>query len=134
MTTKNIEVVQGVYGAFPRGDMQAILDAVDADVTWGIESVATGDVKPYGIRRGKDGVASFFADWGTTADFHTFEATDFVAAGDHVFCYLRYEITVKKTGKRVSCGGSVQHWTLKNGKIVRWRGFEDTAATRDAFR
>lgn len=28
----------------------------------------------------------------------------------------------------------MQHWTFRNGKIVRWRGSEDTAATRDAFR
>jgi hypothetical protein len=28
----------------------------------------------------------------------------------------------------------LQHWTFKNGKVVRWRGYEDTAVVRDAIR
>jgi steroid delta-isomerase-like uncharacterized protein len=132
-TSKNVETAQGIYAAYGRRDMQFILDHLDEDVTWGIESVAAGEVAPYGIRSGKAGVASFFEAWGKTADFTTFEPLDFVAAGDRVFNYLRYEVAVKATGKRVK-NTSPQHWTFRNGKITSWRGWEDTAATRDAFR
>ena len=41
-------------------------------------------------------------------------------------------MTVKATGKRVS-NESPQHWTFGNGKLVRWRGYEDTAKTLAAF-
>jgi ketosteroid isomerase-like protein len=132
-TARNIEVVKGIYAAFGTRDMQFILDHVADDVSWGIESVAK-EVAPYGLRTGKDGVAGFFAAWGETADFHTFEASGYVAAGDHVFNTLSYDLTVKATGKHLRNAGCSQHWTLKNGKVVRWRGWEDTAATRDAFR
>jgi ketosteroid isomerase-like protein len=127
----NTEIVQSIYAAFGRQDLPRILSTLDEDVSWGIDSIAS-DVPPYGIRRGKDGVASFFADWGRTADFLAFEAKDFVATGDHVFCDLHYTVRVKSTNK-TSHMVSAQHWTFRNGKLIRWRGYEDTVATRAAF-
>ena len=124
--------VKAIYAAFGRGDVQAILDVCSDDVTWGIDSIAAGEVAPYGIFRGKQGVAKFFAAWAEVADFHVFEPSDYIAAGEHVFNTLRYELTVKATGKRLA-NESPQHWTFGNGKLVRWRGAEDTAKTRDAF-
>ena len=131
---KNMAIAKGVYEAFNRQDLDYILSNCDEHVSWGIESVGAGEVKPYGIREGRQNVAQFFAAWGETADFHAFSASDFVAVGDHVYCSLSYELTVKATGKRHSMECSAQQWTFKNGKIIRWRGYEDTAATRDAFR
>lgn len=130
--SSNIETVKGIYAAFGRGDVAHILESVDEGVTWGIESVAA-EVPPYGVRDGRAGVGRFAAAWAESVDFVRFEADDFVAVGDHVFNHLRYEATVKATGKTLK-NVSIQHWTLKNGRVVRWRGYEDTAATRDAFR
>jgi ketosteroid isomerase-like protein len=130
--TKNIESVQQIYEAVGRGDVKFILEQLDDDATWGIESVAT-DVPAYGILRGKATIPRFFAAWVETGDFRTFNPHDFIAAGDHVFNHLQYEFMVKATGKLVK-NFSMQHWTFKNGKVIRWRGYEDTAATRDAYR
>lgn len=130
--SKNIETVQQLYAAFGRGDLPFILDQVDDDVTWGIDSTTT-EVPAYGVRRGKAGVAAFAGGWTETVDFLRFEAHDFIAAGDHVFNQLTYEAKVKATGKVVK-NSSMQHWTLRDGKVIRWRGYEDTAGTRDGFR
>jgi ketosteroid isomerase-like protein len=132
LAAKQIAAARGIYEAYGRRDMQAIVDALDDDVSWGIESVVA-EVPAYGILRGKANVPKFFAAWAETAEFTKFEATDFIAAGEHVFNTLHYELVVKATGKRVK-QSSAQQWTFKNGKIARWRGWEDTAATRDAFR
>jgi steroid delta-isomerase-like uncharacterized protein len=132
MTAKNLEIARGIYDAFNRRDLQYILDHLDDNVSWGIESVAH-EVPPYGILTGKQNVPRFFAAWGEHCDYRSFAASDFVAAGEHVFNTLSYDLTVKATGKRLVNSGCSQHWTFKNGKIVRWRGWEDTAATRDAF-
>ena len=131
---RNIETVKQLYAAGGRGDMQAVMALLDDDVTWGIESVAAGEVPAYGILHGKESVPRFFAAWFETVDFHVFEPDEFVAAGDHVFNRLKYEATVKATGARFTNHHCPQHWTFKNGKIIRWRGYEDTAATRDAYR
>lgn len=131
--SKNIETVQQIYAAYGRGDMKFIVEQLDDDVSWGIESVAAGEVPPFGILRGKENVPKFFAAWAETADFHSFNPHDFIGAGDHVFNHLQYDLTVKATGKRVR-NFSLQHWTFKSGKLIRWRGYEDTATTRDAYR
>src|SRR5262245_48634833 len=91
VSARNLEIAQGIYAAYGRGDMQFILDHVDDDVSWGIESAAAGEVAPHGVRRGKPGVVAFFEAWAATATFHTFAPRDFVAVGDHVFNQLDYE-------------------------------------------
>ena len=130
----NIATVQAVYAAVGRGDLPFILDRLADDATWGIESEAGSEVPAHGVLHGKANVPRFFAAWGETGDFVRFAPRDFVAAGDHVFNYLDYEFAVRATGKTVKNPGCMQHWTLKEGKIVRWRGAEDTAATRAAYR
>jgi hypothetical protein len=129
--SKNIETVQQIYAAVGRGDLNFILDQLDEDATWGIESVA-GEVPAYGILRGKANIPRFFAAWAETGAFTTFDAQDFIATGDHVFNHLQYQFAVKATGKVVK-NFSMQHWTFKNGKVIRWRGYEDTAATRAGY-
>jgi ketosteroid isomerase-like protein len=133
MSQELISKVQNMYASFGRGDLQAILDGLADDVSWGVDSVATADVPWYGVLNGKDNTKRFFAALAEEADFKAFTPKDFVAVGDHVFNHLQYEAVIKKTGKKVALT-SLQHWTFKNGKVVRWRGYEDTATLRDAVR
>lgn len=67
---ENTKTIQMVYEAFDRGDVQAILDAVTDDVDWATETSST--VAPwFGVRHGKDGVASFFEAFGSTMEIMT---------------------------------------------------------------
>lgn len=131
----HVACVKSIYAAVPRGDVEHVLAQCTDDVSWGIESaVPAREVAPYGLRTGKAGVASFFADWASTVEFTAFDATDFIAVGDHVFNTLRYTIRVKATGKTFASPPLQQHWTFRGGKLARFRGSEDSAGTRDAFR
>lgn len=130
---KNIEIARQIYDASTRQDGEFILSQLDEDVSWGITSSSTDVIPSHGIFKGKAEVARFFQGWAEAGEFKRFEAKDFVAAGDHVFCTLQYEFEVKATGKRVVNDDCMQHWTFRDGKVVRWRGYEDTAATRQAF-
>ena len=129
----HIETVQQIYAAFGRGDLQFILDRIDDEATWGIDSVAAGEVPAYGILSGKGNIPKFFVALAETAEFSTFEPHDFVAAGDQVFNHLKYEMKAKSTGRTMH-NFSLQHWTFRGGKVIRWRGYEDTAAARDVYR
>src|SRR5689334_23288900 len=106
---KNVETVQLIYAAVGRGDLDFILGQIDEDATWAIESVAEGEVPAYGLLRGKANIPKFFAGWAESGEFKSFEPHDFVAAGDHVFCHLRYEFAVKATGKVIK-NFSLNHW------------------------
>jgi ketosteroid isomerase-like protein len=80
-----------------------------------------------GTRRGREGVAQFFSLVGETLEFQQFEPREFVGQGDNVVV-LGYERNlIKLTGRTFE-----QEWahvyTLRDGKIAKHRGFEDTAA------
>lgn len=52
----NIKIIQGVYEAFGRGDVAAVLDAVADDVDWAAEAAGSGaplGPKPHDHERGR---------------------------------------------------------------------------------
>jgi uncharacterized protein len=74
----NVKTIMGVYEAFGRGDVAAILDAVTSDVDWAAE--ADPAVAPWhGVRHGRDAVATFFTEFGTTMEVEEFTPVSLAA-------------------------------------------------------
>ena len=128
----NIKTVEQAYDAFGRGDVAAILDLVSDDVDWGAETTST--VAPwYGARRGKDGVAKFFADYGTAMEVQEFSPISVAANENDVLTVVRLRATSRATGRSVAM--DVHHvFTFRDGLISYYRGTEDTAQTEAALR
>lgn len=129
---QNTKTIQGVYEAFGRGDVQAVLDAVTDDVDWAAETSST--VAPwYGVRHGKDGVASFFDAFGSTMEVQEFKPYAFAANDSEVHTVVHCRATNRKTGRAID--HDLHHFfRFRDGKIVFYRGTEDTAQTEAAFR
>lgn len=119
------EIVEHTYAAFARGDVPAMLEFVAEPVDW--ECVITPDV-PYGGRRtSRREVGAFFAQVAEADDIEVFEPREFFEAGDTV-TVLGYERTrVRPTGKLFESEWA-HIFTVRGGRIVRWRGFFNTAA------
>src|SRR6187455_2164154 len=130
--TQNTQIVKDAYAAFGRGDVNAILALLDENVEWeGVKG--TEGVAPHaGKRQGKAAVGQFFQQLGSTLDFQLFEPREFVAQGDSVVAIGRYKATVKAT-KKVSESDWVMVFNFRNGKIVRFREFTDSAAVIRAY-
>lgn len=120
-----ITVVQQAYEAFGRGDVPAILSLVADEVDW--EFVASANLAYAGWRRNREEVAEFFADIRRADDIHAFEPREFIEAGEHVTVLGWGKSTALDTGKQFESEW-VHVFTVKNGKISRWRGFFNTAA------
>jgi ketosteroid isomerase-like protein len=127
----NIQKLQSLYAAFGRGDVNTILANVSEAADWGTDTVATA-VPWYGIRRGREGVADFFATLEREVEFTTFEPRVFAATGDQVFVHVDIAYKLKKNG-RSTATGSVHEFTLRDTVVIRFRAFEDTASVRDAW-
>jgi len=127
----NIQKLQQLYAAFGRSDINMILSNVTDDVTWGTETSAT-EVPWYSIRSGRDGVGDFFATLDREVEFTNFAPTQFAASGDIVFVHVDIGYKMKKNGRAASTGSNHQ-FTVREGKISRFRAFEDTASVRDAW-
>ena len=128
----NTQLVKDAYAAFGRGDVNAILAVVDDNVEWEGGKGAEGVAPQAGLRRGKPAVGEFFQQIGSTLDFQEFEPKEFVAQGDAVVAVGSYKATVKTT-KRQTASDWTMIFNFRNGKIVRFREFTDSAAVIRAY-
>jgi ketosteroid isomerase-like protein len=131
MSEKNVQLLQDMYAAFLRGDINTILANVTEDVTWGTPTVAQ-EVPWYRMRNGAAGVGDFFATLDREVEFTDFSPKLFAASGDDVIVFVDIAYKLKKNGKGASTG-SMHRFNVRDGKVSSFRAFEDTAGVRDAW-
>jgi ketosteroid isomerase-like protein len=123
-----LDVIEQGYAAFGRHDITAIVKLIADEVDW--EGVVPATVPYAGRRRNPEEVANFFE--GLLADdIHAFEPREFIEAGEHVTVLGWAKITAVETKKTFESEW-VHVFTVKSGKITRWRGFFNTAARYDS--
>jgi ketosteroid isomerase-like protein len=122
MSEQSIEFVEGIYGAFGRGDVPAVLGAFADDIEW-----YEAEGMPYGgLYRGGDAIVqNVFGP--ITQDVEGFAVTpeELVGSGDTVAAVVRYTGTGKATGKALDVP-VVHVWDIRDGKVARFRQFIDT--------
>ena len=124
-TTSNAQYVRSLYDAFARGDMPAVLAGLAPDVVWmEAEGTPYADRNPY---RGPQAVATgVFQRLG--ADWNNFRADveRVVDGGDTVVVLGRYRATNRQTGRALDAPFA-HVWNLRDGKVVRFDQYVDTA-------
>ena len=128
----NTRIVKDAYAAFARGAIGEILNLLDDNVEWEAVKGAEG-VAPYaGLRQGRPAIAEFFQLVDQYVKFDAFEPREFVAQGDQVVAIGRYSGSVNPT-RRPFASDWVMVFTVRNGKVVRFREFADSAQLVNAF-
>ena len=125
MSEDNLDVVRRGYDAFGRGDINALLELFDEQIHWvtpGPRELATS-----GRRTGPQAVAEFFASVNEVFDVQRFEPKEFVVQGDRIVVLGDETARVRATGKTLDLDW-VHVFTLRNGKVVAFQEFFDTAA------
>jgi ketosteroid isomerase-like protein len=127
---ENTAIVQDMYAAFGRGDIDALLAGCADDIVWqGV--YGTGPQVPFsGERRGKAAVAEFFKLVGENEQFSNFEPQQFVATGDTVVALGHYTATTP-VGKQFD-GDWAMVFHLRDGKVVEFKEFCDSAGINEA--
>lgn len=123
-----VEVVSSFYDKLKAGDASGALGLMAHDIEWitmwhykvngrGPEHVAEGLFKP------------LMAEWSSFA----LTPTEFIVDGDTVVSLGRFTGVHGTTGKQAEA--SYAHvWTVKDGKITRFRQYIDTLAIAEARR
>ncbi len=128
------EIVQSVYAAFGRGDVQTILGYVSDDVDWDNSRVASKECPWNGNFSGKENVPGFFKAVADHLDIRVFVPQTFVASGSNVAVALRIESHVRKNGQALK-NDVIHLWTFNSGgEITAYRHFNDTALELAAWR
>lgn len=126
----NSEIVRGIYAAFGRGDIPAVMQVLAPDVRW-----TEAEGFPHGgTYTGPDAVLqNVIMNLGTEWETFAVSPEQFVAEGDIVVSLGLYSGTYKLTGKRFTAPFA-HVWTIRSGKVVRFRQHTDTALVQEALR
>lgn len=126
------DIVRGIYEAFARGDIAAILAPLADDVEWEY-GVSSTDVPWLQPRRGRDAVPGFFQALGSAVEIHRFDPKEFLEGEDLVVVIIDFEFTVRSTGRRVVEEDEAHLWRFAGGKVTRFRHRADTHQQQLAF-
>ena len=129
----NVEVVQGIYEAFGRGDVPAILDRLAEDVAWDqdLPSYGVGYLEP---GTGRDHVAKFFTLAADSLEFEGFQPLNFLSGGDQVIALVDVHVRNKATGQLVH-DLEAHVWTFgADGLVSRFAHLVDRHAHMSAWR
>ena len=123
MAEESVDVVRGVYEAFGRGDVAAVLGAMADDVEW-----YEAEGMPYGgvYRGGQAVVENVFGPIMRDVSNFAVSPEQIIGSGDTVAVVVRYTGTGQATGKQLDLP-VVHVWDVRDGKIARFRQFIDTA-------
>ncbi len=128
---ENIKIVQQLYEAFAKRNIDAILGMLSPDVEWGEPS------NPYnpagGTRHGHEGFLEWLNIGRQSEDILVLEPRKMLEDDDSVAVVGSMKCRAILTGK-VYESDFVHLVTIKSGKVVRFQEFFDTYIAGEAFR
>ena len=125
----NLDSVRGVYDAFAKGDVPAVLGFLSPDVKW-----TEAEGFPYGgTYVGPQAVLEgVFMRLGTEWDGFAAVPGEFIDGGNAVVALGQYSGKYKATGK--SFRANFAHvWEVQEGKAVRFTQYVDTLIVQRAL-
>lgn len=128
---ENIQLVQGLYSAFARGDIDTIIGMLRSDVIW------TEPENPFnpagGTRHGHQGFLEWMTIGRQAEDILVLEPKKMLTDDDSVAVVGYLKCRTTQTGKTYE-SDFIHLLTIKDGKIARFQEFFDTYAAGEAFR
>lgn len=133
-TTTPAVTVGAVYAAFGRGDIPGLMELLHPAVEWSADVDAPGGDRVPMFRHGTghEAVAGYFAGV-AQLEVHSFDLGRLLVDGDNVVAEIRLEVTHRSTGRRGTFD-ELHHWVVRDGLVVRYRPYLDTAAMIELFR
>ena len=130
---ESVRTVRRLYACFfGQGDIPGTLRLLTDDVDWWV--AGPEEILPWaGTCRGRKQVGRFLVALTETLEIQAFEPRMFVAQGETVVVLGRELARVKPTDRLCETEW-VMVFTLRAGKIARFRQYHDTAAWVAAYR
>ena len=131
MSQPNVEIVRDLFAVWQQKGPDAALKYMDPDVDFDFSGISGASLDQVVSVRGTEGLQSVFAEW-----FKAFESLDwspeaFIDAGDDVIVLLRVLGVGRRSGVPIERKFTVVY-TLRNGVVVRFRGYDTLEAAAGA--
>jgi ketosteroid isomerase-like protein len=120
VSRRNREAVQAAFDAYYRGDMRRVAELADPDLV----VTQTAEMPDAETFHGRRGFIEAIDTWKEAWDDFRVERLSTRDIGDHVLTTVRQRARGKRSGVEVE-GLFTFVFTLKAGRLVRWRMFAD---------
>jgi ketosteroid isomerase-like protein len=125
----NLNIIQGTYAAFAKGDVPGVLGILSPDIAW-----TEAEGFPYGgTYIGPQAVLEgVFMRLGTEWDGFAAVPSEFIDGGNAVVVLGKYSGAYKATGK--SFQADFAHvWKMQDGKAIQFTQYVDTLLVHHAL-
>ena len=131
MSQENVNALRWLYGEWAKGDLWALREIADPNIEWewsaGLTSISGGPR----IYRGLDEIAAATLEWIEFWDFYWMTAEDFIEADSEIVVPMQLHARTASTD-RVLEQRMAAVWTLRNGRAMRVRYYDDKAGALEA--
>lgn len=132
MTDHNIATVRSFYDSLAAGDLEKVFANFAAEIDWReADGFPYGDRNPY--RSPEEVAEGVLARIGRDWEGFAISTERYIGEGDRVILFGRYSGTNRATGKSIDLP-MIHAWTLRDGKIVAFQQYTDTALVQEAMR
>jgi ketosteroid isomerase-like protein len=126
----NLDLIRGMYSAFGRGDVASVLAALAPQVVW----IEADGFPSAGTYRTPDAVLhNVFMRLAAEWDAFAAVPHEYVSDGQTVIAIGSYSATFKATGKAFKAPFA-HVWKLREGAVIGFQQFTDTAVVQGAMR
>jgi ketosteroid isomerase-like protein len=134
MSEENVSLVRELLELFAHRQHERVFEFYDPEIEWdasrGREVIVPELARVY---RGHDGVRAYWREWLSAWSDLDFEVEDVLDAGDDVVALIRNQ---RQWGRRSGVVTEIAPYglvfTIRDGKVVRWRAFPDQEAALEA--
>jgi ketosteroid isomerase-like protein len=128
MAEGNVEIIRRAMEAWNRGDIEASLELADPEVEWTAVGAMPDATETY---HGYEGVREFFRIFMDPWERISLVAEEFIESGDLVVALGHFHAKGRNSGVEID-GPFGQVLTMRQGRVVRLRGFPDHAQALEA--
>jgi ketosteroid isomerase-like protein len=122
-----VQVIRGAYGAYSRGEVDAVLDLLHTDVEW---HPPPSSLEPHPLR-GRDAAREYLAP--NFFESQMAEPLEVLEEGDRILVVARVQARGRESGVEID-QTAFHLWTVADGRAVRFQAYVDRDEALSAFR
>jgi ketosteroid isomerase-like protein len=127
MSQSSEDLIRGLYAAFGRGDVPAVLALLDEDIEW----PAPANLPHGGDFRGREAFGGFFQGIGERWEPLEVDLEALVSSGDRVVALVRAHGRLRATGEEAAYSAA-HAWRIADGTPVRFYEYVNAPLTLPA--
>ena len=126
MSEENVALVRDLLDSFARRDHERAFEFYAPDIEWDASGLEQTIPDLVGVYRGHDGVRTYWRRWLQAWKDIEFEVEDILDGGEEIVALIRNQrMWGRTTGIPVDFPPYALVFTVRDGKVTRWRSFPD---------